>query len=250
MYIVLLISACVVAVPIACVLVYRLLKSCIFGAAEYFEVCVKAFWRSLIDRRATRPTNDVVIEQTDGIVVQQNVQETQRSQTTSKQAFELLQFNYVLLKKVEHSNYKIVVCLLFVYSFFLNYVWHPVINKGFLYSSEKLYYFCGLFGDTYCNSLTKYTIYKTPSICLCSLLLFILTAYLENRQTLLAEVISYVEGLSTVLIRCARSSNIDAKYERMLFKVFYKKSYGFTQCFIILTAPIETLIYAIESPDL
>ena len=94
MYIVLLICASIVIVPIACVLVYKLLKSCFFGAAEYLEVRVKAFWRSLTDRRAARPTNDGVNEQTDSAVVQQTVvqqtvQEVPRNQTANRQAFEL-----------------------------------------------------------------------------------------------------------------------------------------------------------------
>lgn len=89
MYIVLLVCACIVIVPIMCILVYKLLISCFFGAAEYLEVFVKAFWRSLTDRRAARPTNDGVTEQTDSTVVQQTVQVVSQSQTANRQAFEL-----------------------------------------------------------------------------------------------------------------------------------------------------------------
>ena len=154
------------------------------------------------------------------------------------------------MQKAEPSNYKIAVSLLFVYGFFYNYVWHPVINKGYVYSNEKLYYFCSLFGDPYCNSWTNRTIYGAPSICACSFLLIILLSYLESRYTLLAEMICCLEGLPAVLLKCARSSNVKAEYNRLLFKVFYKKSYGFTQCFIVLTAPLETLIFFVDSPDL
>lgn len=154
------------------------------------------------------------------------------------------------MQKAEPSNYKIVVSLLFVYGFFFNYVWHPVVEQGYLYSNEKLYYICRLFGDPYCNSWTNRTIDGAPSVCVCIFLLFVLTSYLESRQTLLAEVICCLEGLPAVLLGCARSSNVNAEYNRLLFKVFYKKSYGFTQCFMLLTAPLETLIYFIDSPDL
>jgi hypothetical protein len=48
----------------------------------------------------------------------------------------------------------------------------------------------------------------------------------------------------------AYECDVDVVDNGVSFKIFSKTSYGVVQCLIILTTPLEVLIYAIESPNL